>query len=206
MKRLCSYRRQGIRRALFEANPIRLRRLCSPRNERPSGKRCKRNVIQRRKGKDCIVIEIRDVTDEYKSNARPQIGILAFEDGYEQSSHTDEIETARWLHMIFGGNLTLLKESTRQGVKTADYLWNDRLWERKGVSSSNFNTINRRVRKAYMQIAGDNGGIILDFTDSKLTMEQAIKIVLQSVERRSRGFADIIIKKKNVFKVFRAKK
>ena len=149
---------------------------------------------------------ITDVTDEYKNNAQPQSGILAFEDGYEQSTHADEIETARWLHKTFGGNLTLLKESTRQGVKTADYLWNGRLWERKGISSSNFNTINRRIRKAYTQIAGDNGGIILYFTDSKLTLEQATKSALESASRRSRGFADIIVKKKNVFKVFRAKK
>lgn len=149
---------------------------------------------------------ITDVTEEYKMSARPQIGILAFEDGYERSTHADEIETARWLHRTFGGNLTLLTESTRQGVKTADYLWNGRLWERKGISSCNFNTINRRIRKAYIQIAGNNGGIILDFSDSNLTLEQATKIALQSALRRSRGFADIIVKKKNVFKIFRAKK
>ena len=150
--------------------------------------------------------QITDVTEEYKNNANPTEGILAFEDGYEQSLHTDEIETARWLYKTFGGNLTLLKESTRQGVKTADYLWNNRLWERKGVVSNNFDTINKRIRKAYMQISGSNGGIVLDFTGGKLTLEQAIKLTLQSASRRSRGFADIIVKKDNSYKVFRVKK
>ena len=150
--------------------------------------------------------QITDVTEEYKNNAKPEDGILAFQDGYEQNLHADAIETARWLHKTFGGNLILLKESQRQGVKTADYLWNDRLWERKGISSNNFDTINKRIRKAYIQISGDNGGIILDFSDSKLTLEQAIRLTLQSASRRSRGFADIIVKKKGSYTVFRIKK
>ena len=39
--------------------------------------------------------QITDVTEEYKNNANPEEGILAFEAGYEQSLHMDEIETAR---------------------------------------------------------------------------------------------------------------
>ena len=61
--------------------------------------------------------QITDVTEEYKNIANPEDGILAFQDGYEQESHADEIETARWLYKTFGGNLILLKESQRQGVK-----------------------------------------------------------------------------------------
>lgn len=150
--------------------------------------------------------QITDVTEEYKNNAKPRAGILAFQDGYARDAHADEIATARWLHTTFGGDLTLLTESARQGVKTADYLWNHRLWERKGISSSKVDTINKRVRKAYMQIVGDDGGIVLEFTDSKLTLEQAVKISLQSASRRSRGFADIIIKKGSAYRVFRVKK
>lgn len=149
---------------------------------------------------------ITDVTEEYINAARSQVGILAFEDGYEQSFHADEIETARWLHKTFGGNLTLLKESTRQGVKTADYLWNGRLWERKGISSSKFGTIDLRIRIALGQIMEKRGGIVLDFSDSEMNMEKIMNHVARSLKERAHGKTDIIIKKRETYIVLRAKK
>lgn len=153
-----------------------------------------------------IVVIIAEVTDEYKHNAQPQSGILAFEDGYEPSTHADEIETARWLHKTFGGNLTLLKESTRQGVKTADYLWNGRLWERKGISSSKFGTIDLRIRKACEQIMEKRGGIVLDCSHSSINIEKIMTTVARSLKERIHGQCDVIIKRGTAYKVLRAKK
>lgn len=149
---------------------------------------------------------ISDVTDEYKNKARPQVNILAFEDGYNQSTHADEIETARWLYKTFGGNLTLLKESARQGVKTADYLWNGRLWERKGISSNKHGTIDLRIRQAYGQIMENRGGMILDFSASGMNMEKIMSHVVKSLKERAHGQTDIIIKKSATYRVLRAKK
>ncbi len=158
------------------------------------------------KKKEFLVAQITDVTEEYKNNAKPEEGILAFQDGYEQGAHSDEIETARWLHKTFGGNLTLLKESQRQGVKTADYLWNDRLWERKGILSNKFGTIDLRIRKAYGQIMEKRGGIILDFSASRMKMEKIVNYVIKSLKERAHGETDIIIKQGSTYRVLRAKK
>ncbi len=150
--------------------------------------------------------QITDVTEEYKNTAKPEDGILAFQDGYEQELHADEIETARWLYKTFGGNLILLKESQRQGVKTADYLWNDRLWERKGISSSKYGTIDLRIRKAYGQIMEKRGGIVLDFSACRLRMEKIISYTTKSLKERAHGQTDVIIKHGSSYKVLRAKK
>ena len=150
--------------------------------------------------------QITDVTEQYKQNAAPETGILAFQDGYEMGSHSDEIETARWLHKTFGGNLILLKERQKQGVKTADYLWNDRLWERKGISSNKYDTVDKRIRKALGQILDRRGGMILDFSASGLKMEKILSYTIKSLKERVQGQTDIIIKQGSTYRVLRAKK
>lgn len=151
--------------------------------------------------------KITDVTQEYMDNARPKNGKLIYEQGYNQKIHQDEIAMGTWLHAVFGGNVILLKENTQYyGVKTPDFLWNDAFWEMKRLSTNNQNTINGRIRKAFEQIDSNRGGVIIDITNSKLTMEQAKHNITKSALRRVRGVTDVIIKKGQSYSIFRIKK
>ena len=134
-----------------------------------------------------FMTQIVDVTKEYSEESKPGSGRVIFEDGYEQKWHKEEIAIAEWLNSIFGGDVILLKENTVYGMKTPDYLWRGVPWEHKGLSTQNINTIDGRIRKAYAQIEGNGGGIVLDFTDSVLTLEQAVESALKSLSKRARG-------------------
>ena len=151
------------------------------------------------------MVTIIDITSEYcKTSTR--LGRIVLENNYDYESHQDEIETAKWLVSSFGGDIVLLKESSKQREEKPDYLWKNKYWERKGINSSKHNTIDSRIRKAYSQIYEKRGGIILDFTQSALKLEQAIKEVKISVEKRAKGNADIIIKKNKDYVVLRVVK
>ena len=152
------------------------------------------------------MITIIDITSEYCKKNNTCKGSIIFESGYDYDSHQDEIETAKWLVSNFGGDIILLKESNKQREEKPDYLWKNKFWERKGINSSKHNTIDSRIRKAYSQIYDKRGGILLDFSQSVLKLEQAVKEVKNSVEKRAKGNADIIIKKNNSFIVLKVTK
>ena len=141
------------------------------------------------------MVTIIDITTEYSRKHNTNIGSIMFENNYDYDSHQEEIETAKWLVSSFGGNIVLLKESTKQKEEKPDYLWDNKYWERKGINSSKFNTIDIRIRKAFSQINEKKGGLILDFKNSDLTIEQAKRKVISCASKRFRGNVEIIIKK-----------
>lgn len=152
------------------------------------------------------MVKITDITDEYIERANPRFGRIVVEDGYDRDRHTDEIATATWLWETFGGDIVLLDESEKQGAETPDYLWREQYWERKGLDTSKSNTVDTRVRKAYSQIDERRGGIIIDFSKSKASFEQAKKMVWDSALKRARGSIDIIVCKKSEFAVLKVTK
>lgn len=79
-------------------------------------------------------------------------------------------------------------------------------WERKGISSVKFGTIDLRIRKAYGQIMERQGGLVLDFSRNILPMEKIRLYVVRSVKERARGTTDIIVRKDTAYIVLRAKK
>lgn len=100
-----------------------------------------------------------DVSRQYRESAKPKTGKLRFEDGYKQGAHKREIDIAHHIWGTFGGDITLLKESNTNGVKTPDYLWNKKLWELKSISTEK--AADSAVRSALKQIKGNPGGVIL---------------------------------------------
>ena len=156
--------------------------------------------------------KVTDVTKEYAEKAKGQDAQISYEDGYRQTKHKNEIHAAEWLMETFGGNITLLRENKEYGMKTPDFLWCGATWELKDISSDKYRTIDRRIQKACEQIRenliqGKRGGIMLDFTESKLAMESIKQYVIQSAgTRTTRGTTDMIIKKGAQYAVLRIKR
>lgn len=145
-----------------------------------------------------------DVTQEYYNTAKPGVGKVIFEEGYKKAHHQQEIETAEWLVKEFGGDVTLQKEIDKQNVRTSDYIWRERFWELKNVSSVNSGDYG--LRKAISQIQSNPGGVILKISNEvKLTdLEKQLK----SRAKRSdiSGFDILIAKENKVIKIIRYKK
>ena len=76
-----------------------------------------------------------------------------------------EKETARWLLDNIGGSIQYVPTS---GItKTPDYKWGRTDLELKTLRTNSINAVTRRINQGSKQI-GENGGLLLDFTGSKL--------------------------------------
>lgn len=133
----------------------------------------------------------RDVTDEYKKNARPGVGSVTREAGYKQANN--EIAIAEMLVRKQGGDIVLLKK--KEGYKTLspDYRWNGRLWDLKRASSAS--SVDSSVRHALKQINDDPGGIILDFGNKNIPLSEIVPKLDYRIGRSKRYFkpVDVII-------------
>ncbi|NBI69295.1 hypothetical protein D1646_21450 [Pseudoflavonifractor sp. 60] len=146
-----------------------------------------------------------DVTEEYLRMATPGQGSITYEDGYQIKGHQSEINMADWLHRTFGGNIVLLKESKEQGDKTPDFRWKEHLWELKGVTTKN--SVDRAVREAAKQIQASPGGIILDSSNSELSIEEIIDTINDRVKRIALDSVDMmIVSDETLRKIFRYKR
>lgn len=139
-----------------------------------------------------------DATGEYLKAAVPGEGTVKTETGYMAKTHQSEIKMADWLHCTFGGDILLLKESKDQGDKTPDYHWNGRDWELKGVSSKN--SVDRAVREAAKQIGAYPGGIILEASESGLSLDEIENAAGDRIRRTALNSVDIIIVSKGKLK------
>lgn len=106
-----------------------------------------------------------NIQSEYLKNNDAMVGsIIAQDDYYGKNDHTNELECARWLVKKFGGVVVLLSESEIDGVKTADFLWDGKLWDLKTPTGSGKRTIDNQFAKIKNQIIHNPGGMILDCT------------------------------------------
>ena len=139
------------------------------------------------------VQEAEDVLAEYLQKATPGIGAITYDNGYDVSTHTNEVKTAQWLLATFGGTIKLLTESTISGVKMPDYLWNDKLWDLKNTTSEK--AADSAIRSGLKQVRANPGGIILDYGDYSVDIEQLYQVVQNRMRRRHNiGTIDILVK------------
>ena len=115
------------------------------------------------------------VTAEYIKAAKPGSGSIVLGDGYQKDTHPEEVKIAQWLHDNLGGDVTLLREVNEDKVKTPDYLWNEKLWDLKTISSEK--AANSAVRHGFAQIQANPGGIILDLGDLDFSEEKLWSVV-----------------------------
>lgn len=134
---------------------------------------------------------VHDVTKEYNNVKGQNAGVVAFGNEYRKSNHEAEIRMASWIANQFGGNVLLLAESKERDKQTPDYLWNDKMWELKGVTSAN--SIDKNLQKAIHQISENPGGVILDCENSQLSREKIIEIAEHRMQR-AQCENDVIIK------------
>lgn len=87
--------------------------------------------------KDDIIsgMERQDVTSEYFQTATQGQGLIIYDEKYDIDSHQEEVKMARWIHNTFGGDIRLLTEINEQMIKTADFLWREKLWDLKTVTT-----------------------------------------------------------------------
>ena len=146
-----------------------------------------------------------DVLNEYIQNATPGAGAITYEDGYKPGKHANEIKTANWLRDVFGCDIVLLNETNIDGQKMPDYLWRGKLWELKNPST--VNAADNRLRDGLKQILPNPGGIILDYGESDVSIEDVLKVADDRVPRGNLPAVDImIVSKGNAVKIMRYKK
>lgn len=149
---------------------------------------------------------ITDITKEFSERTKPKDGKIVFSGNYDRRTHAKEIEMAEWLMDEFGGNIILLAEVKRKGVKTPDCIWKHKNWGFKDIYSDKYGTIDKRIHKAYLQIESNPGGMVLDFTNGKLSLGEAVAIVRKSLQQRGKDNFKVIIKKSGEYKVFKITK
>lgn len=137
------------------------------------------------------IIKGEDVTKQYISNATPQKGSILFGDGYNKKMHMDEIETANLIHRILGGDIMLLQEVNANNVKTADYIWNGKYWDLKSTSTAK--AANSAIRHGLKQIRENPGGVILNYNNNKIVLEDVIDVIEKRMQWSNLGQVDIMI-------------
>jgi len=150
--------------------------------------------------KECI-----DITAQYLNAASPGSGEIIKQEGYVDSLHKNEISIAEWLINTLGGDVVLLNEKNLDNVKTPDFLWHDRHWDLKDVSS--VKAVDNAVRKGLHQIKDNPGGIILNFGKMDISVNEVKKIVECRLRRGFPSSVDIILISREILvTVFRYKK
>lgn len=144
------------------------------------------------------------VEEEYNSFAKPGEGRITMDDGYILSKHENEKHTADWLLNTYGGNIHLLKEVDIDKIKTPDFLWNEKLWDLKNISTAK--AAESAVRKGLKQISKNPGGIILDVSDNTISFEDIMFYVNTRMNRSKNFDIDIIVKNHDSIKIVRYKK
>lgn len=130
-----------------------------------------------------------DVTAEYMKTATPGEGGVEIPDGIDVTRHKTEIRRADWLVEKFGGIVKLIKEA--DDIKTPDYIWHDKFWELKQVSS--INSVDKMLQKALKQIIKNPGGVILDLDGNSIDEKAMMKQIAMRFGRSAVQEADIMI-------------
>ncbi len=148
--------------------------------------------------------KVTDVTDLYKQAATPGQGEIIFENGYKVGKHQAEVDFANWIHDTFGGDITLLSESTERNIKRPDFVWLGKNWELKSARS--INSADKSLQHAIKQIQGNPGGVMLDLMGD-LDLEKLERQILGRFLRSRIDTMDVmIVSKKTLLKVYRYKK
>ena len=100
-----------------------------------------------------------------------------------------------WLTKMFGYKVILLPRiNIPEGIKTADYLFKDELWDLKEINSSVKRAIDNRINGNRLQ----SKNYIFDISNNKLSNNEILKQVKNVYYSNSRNWVDkIIVKRAN---------
>ena len=149
--------------------------------------------------------EFRSVLDKYIETATPGVGEIDIPEGREIKNR-EEINL-KLLHSRFGGDISMLPESSTPGHKNPDYLWRGSLWEEQEPKAYTKNAIDQNIREAIHQIIEKPGGIVLDIGASTMPLQEVGETSLYRLRRSSSFDCDLIlIRNGEVEAVWRFKK
>lgn len=134
---------------------------------------------------------LEDVTREYADTAKPGTGTIRYDDAYDKMRHADELEVASWIHNNLGGDIVLLNEAQEIGVKTPDYVWREKHWDLKTTTTAK--SANSAVRHGLKQIRENPGGIILDYKNNEVSIDELYTVLQKRLSASAQFAVDIII-------------
>ena len=138
---------------------------------------------------------VKDITDKYTNKNKPSTGKLVYDKDYDVNKNVEEVEIAKWIHENIGGNIKLLTAVNEQNKKTADYLWNGKLWDLKSITTEK--SADSSIRKGVKQIADNPGGIILNYVGKALDLEKLKEFAINRLNRSQVLDIEIIAVKDN---------
>lgn len=146
----------------------------------------------------------KEVQEEYRKTSSPKHGTVTYEKGYNTEEHKNEIVFADWLYNKFGGDIKLLNEKPKEGIKMPDYIWNGKLWDLKTASTEK--SANGLIRKGLKQIEPNPGGIFLDYGDRDISIDKLLSVIEERMQWYKGKSLDImIVQNGEVIKVLRYK-
>lgn len=153
----------------------------------------------------------KDVTAEYRKNAKPGRGRIIEGPGYKiDDSPKGKLErsTAEWLVSTFGGNVTMNKQTNAKGEdgRNPEYTWNGKSWELKEPERPTLNSMKNNLREGLHQIRENPGGVLMDITKCGASFDLAVRGVTERARQSAHFDVDvIIIKRGDDYRVLRFK-
>lgn len=165
-------------------------------------------------------VSYQDVTQKWLDEANPNSHVVKDRQYFEHEGAKYEVdnknvvldysdkekEIVEWLENTFGGEIYMNPRiNYPKGIETADYLWNDELWDLKEIIKATSEI--RAVDNVIKNCKNQSSNFIIDITGSKLSNKSIIKQV-QNVFIPSNKFYrewvnKIIIKRDNeVLKIY----
>lgn len=132
-----------------------------------------------------------DVSSEYTDMATPGKGRINFQDGFRPNNHRNEVTMVNLLHETFGGDFVLLDERITPNTKTPDFMWDDKAWDLKTIST--LNAVDNAIRSGLKQIVTDSGGLVLEFNMKESDLENVYARINNRMRRSVKKETDIII-------------
>lgn len=160
-----------------------------------------------------------DATNEWLKNAKPNIlpvkeqlffeyeGCKYYVDGKNVvlDYSNKELEIAIWLKNTFGGEIYMLPRVNKpDGIKTADYLWNNEKWDLKIISTSGRSVIDNRLNGRKAQ----STNMIIDISNNFLTNYEINMQIERVYSSPSRDWVDkiILIRDNELIKIYKRKR
>lgn len=145
-----------------------------------------------------------EVQEEYRKISTPKQGTVTYDKNYNKEKHKNEVDFANWIYNKFGGDIKLLKERPKEGIKMPDYMWNGKLWDLKTASTEK--SANGLIRKGLKQIETNPGGIFLDYGDRDISIDKLLSVIEERMQWYKGKSLDImIVQNGEVIKVLRYK-
>lgn len=156
-----------------------------------------------------IPANFEDIKAEYFKTAKTTNGKVVIEERVDRHNEEKAIRNAKILSNFFGEEIVVLAESTEYGVKMPDYLWREKFWEHKTISSATAaKSATRDALKKFVGREKRTGGIIYDITKTQEGLAEICENINNRLRQKeiSNGLKLIFIKGDKITAILEYKK